>query len=137
MLEETLAIIKPTAVAQGHIGDIITCIEQAGFRVRALKTHKMPKEEAQKFYEVHREKPFFEELYGYISSGPVVLMALQKENAVEDYRKLIGDTDPLQAADGTIRQKYGISIGDNAVHGSDSVENAQREISFFFPRKDL
>ena len=133
--QHTLAIIKPTAAAQGHIGDIITCIEQDGFRIKALKMLKLSPEEGKSFYKVHAQRPFFEELYNYIASGDVIVMALEKENAVESFRELIGATDPLQAAPHTIRKKFGVSIGENAIHGSDSPENAKQEISFFFPRK--
>lgn len=135
MLEHTLAIIKPTAVIQQHIGDIIKCIEQAGFRIRAMDLTQLSVKDAKTFYAVHAKKPFYQELYTYISSGNIVPIALEKENAVAEFRTLIGDTDPLQAAKGTIRQRFGISIGDNAIHGSDSVENAKKEIAFFFPRR--
>lgn len=135
MLEYTLAIIKPTAVTQGHIGDIIKCIEQAGFRIKAMALTKLSAEDGKAFYDVHAQKPFFEELYTYISSGNVVALALEKENAVADFRTLIGSTDPLQAAAGTIRQLFGVSISENAIHGSDSVDNAKKEIAFFFPRR--
>ena len=133
--QHTLGIIKPTAVTQRHIGDIIKYIERAGFRIRALELTKLSIKDGKAFYEVHSQKPFYEELYTYISSGEVVAMALEKENAVADFRQLIGATDPLQAAPGTIRKDFGVSISENAVHGSDSPENAEKEIAFFFPRR--
>lgn len=134
-IQHTLAIIKPTAVKQGYIGGIIRCIEQAGFHIRALELTKLSEEEGKAFYAVHAEKPFYEELYQYISSGAVVPIVLAKAHAVADFRTLIGTTDPLQAAPNTIRKKFGISIGDNAIHGSDGVDNAAQEIAFFFPRR--
>lgn len=136
-LQQTLAIIKPTAVRQGHIGDIIKCIEEAGFRIKALHMTKLSEKEGKSFYQVHEDKPFYEELYRYISSGNVVTLTLEKENAVTDFRKLIGATDPLQAAPGTIRKKFGVSLGENAIHGSDSIENGKEEIAFFFPKRTL
>ena len=135
LLQHTLGIIKPTAVTQGHIGDIIACIERAGFRIRALALTKLSIKDGKNFYKVHADKPFYEELYNYICSGNVVAMALEKENAVKDFRKLLGATDPLQAAPDTLRKKFGISISENAMHGSDSVENAEKEIAFFFRRR--
>lgn len=133
--QHTLAIIKPGAVTRGHIGDIIKCIEGAGFRIKGMKMTHLSIKEGKTFYEVHAERPFYEELYTYIASGNVVALALEKENAVVAFRTLIGATDPLQSAPGTIRQLFGISIGENAIHGSDSDVNAKKEISFFFPRR--
>lgn len=125
-------MIKPNAVANNHIGGIITMIEAAGFKVVAMKKIKLSPEQAGKFYEVHKERPFYGELCEFMSSGPIVPMILEKENAVADFRELIGSTDPAEAAEGTIRKKYAKSKGENAVHGSDSDENAAIESSFFF-----
>ncbi len=128
----TFSIIKPDAVAKGYIGKIIDDILQAGFQIKAMKLLRMTKEMAAQFYKVHKGKPFYEDLITYMSSGPCVVMVLEKENAVEDFRQLIGNTDPKKAAEGTIRRKYAESIEANAIHGADSDENAQREIRFFF-----
>ena len=128
----TFTMIKPDAVAENHIGGITQMIEQGGFRVVAMKKTKLSAERAGKFYEVHKERPFYGDLVSYMSSGPIVAMILEKNNAVEDFRKLIGATNPAQAEEGTIRKKYAKSIEANAVHGSDSDENAQIEGDFFF-----
>ena len=128
----TFSIIKPDAVAKGYTGKIIDDILQAGFQIKAMKLLRMSKEMAAQFYKVHQGKPFYEDLITYMSSGPCVVMVLEKENAVEDFRQLIGNTDPKKAAEGTIRRKYAESIEANAIHGADSDENAQREIRFFF-----
>jgi len=125
-------MIKPDAVEDGHIGAILNDINAAGFRIVAMKYTKLSAEQAGKFYEVHQERPFYGELVSFMSSGPIVAAILEKENAVEDFRKLIGATNPANAEDGTIRKKYARSIGENAVHGSDSDENAAIEGSFFF-----
>ncbi len=132
MIEQTFAMIKPDAVAAGYTGDIINMIEKAGFQIIRLIKVQLNTEITQHFYDVHKERPFFGELVEFIVSGPVVLMALEKENAVADWRKLMGATNPAEAAQGTVRALYAKSIGENAVHGSDSVENAQRELSMFF-----
>ena len=137
MSNKTLAIIKPDAVRDNYIGEIISLICKAGFKVKALKMIKLSKEAAGAFYEVHKDKPFYNDLVEYMTSGACVPIALEKENAVEDYRKLIGATDPAQAAEGTIRKLYARSKQYNAVHGSDSDENAQIEIAFFFGRKEM
>ena len=137
MNNKTLAIIKPDAVSDNYIGEILTLICKSGFKVKALKMVKLSKEAARAFYEVHKEKPFYNDLVEYMTSGPCVPIALEKENAVEDYRKLIGATDPVQAAEGTVRKLYARSKQYNAVHGSDSDENAEIEIAFFFGRKEL
>jgi nucleoside-diphosphate kinase len=134
---KTLAIIKPDAVRKNVIGEIISMITQAGFKVLSLKMIKMTPAQAGAFYEVHKERPFYGELVDYMCSGPVVTIALEKNNAIEDYRKLIGATDPLQAEDGTVRKLYGESKSFNAVHGSDSVENGIREIGFFFSESEI
>lgn len=137
MSNKTLAIIKPDAVNDNHIGEIIAMINKAGFKVKALKMIKLSVDAAKAFYEIHKEKPFYGELVEYMTSGPCVPIALEKENAVEEYRKLIGATNPANAAEGTIRKLYARSVQYNAVHGSDSDENAEREIAFFFSNKEL
>jgi nucleoside-diphosphate kinase len=134
---KTLAIIKPDAVNDNHVGEIISMINKAGFKVKALKMIKLSVDAAKAFYEIHKDKPFYGELVEYMTSGPCVPIALEKENAVEDYRKLIGATDPAKAAEGTVRKLYAKSVQYNAVHGSDSDENAAKEIAFFFSSKQL
>lgn len=128
----TFTMIKPDAVADGNIGNILAMIEKAGFKIVAMKFTRLTEELAGKFYEVHNARPFYGELCSYMSSGPIVAAILEKDNAVEDFRKLIGATNPADAADGTIRKLYAKSIGENAVHGSDSDENAQIEGAFYF-----
>ena len=128
----TLTMIKPDAVRNGHIGAILEQINAAGFKIVAMKYTKLSEEKAGEFYAVHRERPFYGELVEFMSSGPIVAAILEKENAVEDFRKLIGATNPADAAPGTIRAKYATSIGENAVHGSDSDENAAIEGAFHF-----
>jgi nucleoside-diphosphate kinase len=128
----TFTMIKPDAVANGHIGAIINDITAAGFKIIALKYTKLTAETAGKFYEVHKERGFYNDLVSFMSSGPIVAAILEKENAIEDFRKLIGATNPAEAAEGTIRNKYAVSIDANAVHGSDSDENAAIEGDFFF-----
>jgi nucleoside-diphosphate kinase len=125
-------MIKPDAFAAGHTGAIIDHIVKAGFRLVAMKMVHLSKEKAGQFYEVHKERPFYGELVDFMSSGSIVAAILEKDNAVEDFRKIIGATNPADAAEGTIRKLYAKSIGENAVHGSDSNENAQIEGSFFF-----
>lgn len=137
MSNKTLAIIKPDAVNDNYIGEIISLISKAGFKVKALKMVKLSEEAAKAFYEIHKDKPFYTDLVKYMTSGPCVPIALEKENAVEDYRKLIGATDPAQAEEGTVRKLYARSKQYNAVHGSDSDENADNEIAFFFGKKEL
>ncbi len=132
MSNRTLTMIKPDAVKDGHIGAILHDISAAGFRIVALKMTQLTREKAGEFYAVHRERPFYEELVGFMSSGPIVAAILEKENAVADFRTLIGATNPAQAAPGTLRAKYAKSVGENAVHGSDSDENAAIEGSFHF-----
>ena len=136
MSNKTLAIIKPDAVNDNHVGEIISMICRAGFKVKALKMVKLSEDAAKAFYEVHKEKPFYGELVEYMTSGPCVPIALEKENAVEDYRKLIGATDPAKAAEGTVRKLYARSVQFNAVHGSDSDENAAKEIAFSLEAKN-
>lgn len=128
----TFTMIKPDAVAAGNIGGIIKMIQEAGFKIIAMKYTKLTPEIAGKFYEVHAERPFYGELCEYMSSGPIVAAILEKENAVEDFRNLIGATNPADAAEGTIRKIYATSISANAVHGSDSDENANIEGNFHF-----
>jgi nucleoside-diphosphate kinase len=125
-------MIKPDAVSNGHIGAILNDITSAGFKIIALKYTRLTTETAGEFYEVHKERGFFGELVDFMSSGPIIAAILEKDNAVEDFRKLIGATDPTKAEPGTIRNKYAKSIEANAVHGSDSDENAQIEGNFFF-----
>ncbi|MBX7225806.1 MAG: nucleoside-diphosphate kinase [Chitinophagales bacterium] len=128
----TFTMIKPDAVEAGNIGNILAMINNAGFRIVAMKYTKLSEEKAGAFYEVHKERPFYGELVEFMSRGPIVAAILEKDNAVEDFRKLIGATNPAQAEEGTIRKKYAKSIGENAVHGSDSDENAAIEGNFFF-----
>jgi nucleoside-diphosphate kinase len=133
----TFGIIKPDAVRAGHTGQIIQRITDSGFRLRALKLIHMTQEEAEGFYAVHRERPFFGELTKFMSSAPCVVMALEQEGAVKAWRDLMGATDPAKADEGTLRKDFGGSMGENAVHGSDSEENAALEISYFFSRLEL
>lgn len=128
----TFTMIKPDAVKNNFIGQIISDISQGGFGIRAMKYTRLNKEQAQAFYAVHRERPFYNELVEFMTSGPIVAILLEKENAVEDFRLLIGSTDPSKAEQGTIRKKYAESMQNNAVHGSDSDENAIIESNFFF-----
>ena len=128
----TFTMIKPDAVRNGHIGNILQMINAAGFRIVAMKYLQISTAQAEQFYAVHKERPFFGELTQFMSSGPIVAAILEKENAVADFRKLIGATNPAEAEEGTIRKKYATSLGENAVHGSDSNENAQIEGDFFF-----
>lgn len=125
-------MIKPDAVQDGHIGAILDKINAAGFRIVAMKMTKLSPEKAGEFYAVHRERPFYQELVDFMSSGPIVAAVLEKSNAVEDFRTLIGATDPAKAAPGTIRALYARNVGENAVHGSDSDENAAIESAFHF-----
>lgn len=133
----TFTMIKPDAVAGGHLGAILAQINSAGFRIIAMKYTKLSAEKAGEFYDVHRERGFFGELVDFMSSGPIVAAVLEKENAVEDFRTLIGATDPSKAAPGTIRALYAKNIGENAVHGADSDENALREASFHFAQTEI
>lgn len=130
----TLTMIKPDAVRKNSIGGILQMINEAGFRIIAMKYTQLSKEKAGEFYAVHKERPFYGELVDFMSSGPIVAAILEKDNAVEDFRKLIGATDPSKAEEGTIRKKYASSIGENAVHGSDSDENANIEGDFHFSK---
>lgn len=131
---KTFTMIKPDAVADGNTGAIIKMIEEAGFRIVAMKKTKLTEERAGQFYEVHKERGFYQDLVRYMSSGTIVPIILEKENAVADFRKLIGATNPANAEEGTIRKKFAKSIEANAIHGSDSDENAEIEGNFFFSR---
>ncbi len=128
----TFTIIKPFAVSEGHIGPILNKIHAAGFRISAMRMLWLTKGEAERFYEVHKDRPFYDDLVEFMTSGNIVVAILEKENAVQDYRKLIGATDPEKAEEGTIRKEFAKSMRENAVHGSDSDENANIEGSFFF-----
>jgi nucleoside-diphosphate kinase len=130
-------MLKPDAIEIGHMGKILDMIIQAGFTVKAMKLTQLTTEQAQKFYEVHAERPFYGELVEYMTSGPIVAAILEKENAVADFRALIGSTDPAEAAEGTIRKYYAESKGRNAVHGSDSDENAEIEGEFHFSANEI
>lgn len=132
MSNRTFTMVKPDATAKGHTGAILDQIIKAGFSVKAMKWTKLTTEQAGAFYEVHKERPFYGELVEFMSSGPIVAAILEKENAVADFRTLIGSTNPEQAAEGTIRKNFAASVGENAVHGSDSDENAAIEGNFFF-----
>jgi nucleoside-diphosphate kinase len=132
----TFTMIKPEAVAAGHAGKILDMIISNGFRVTALKLTRLSRQEAGTFYEVHKERPFYGELVEYMASGPIVAAVLEKANAVEDFRKLIGATDPAQAEEGTIRKRFAESKAKNAVHGSDSDNNAAIEANFFFSGRE-
>ncbi len=136
-MEQTLSIIKPDAVAKGVIGQIMARFEEAGLRIAATKMVRLSRKDAEAFYAVHKERPFFGELVEFMISGPVVVSVLEGENAVAKHRELMGATDPKEAAPGTIRADFAESIDANAVHGSDSLENAAIEIAFFFPRREI
>ena len=131
-LEQTLSIIKPDAVERNLSEEIKSEFKKNGFNILKEKKIKLEKSDAEKFYKIHQTKPFYNDLCDYLSSGPIVVMILESENAVADNRKLMGATDPKNAESGTLREKYGISIDKNSVHGSDSIENAKIEINFFF-----
>jgi nucleoside-diphosphate kinase len=132
VLERTFAMIKPDAVAAKHTGDIISAIEQDGFTIVKMRKEQLTKEKAQQFYAVHKAKPFFNELVDFVTSGPVVLMMLERENAIAQWRKLMGATDPVKAEENTLRKKFGTDIGHNAVHGSDAPQTAKEELAIFF-----
>lgn len=135
--EQTLSIIKPDAVGKNHIGDIIARFEKAGLRIVAAKMMHLPKEQAQSFYAVHKERPFFNDLVSFMITGPVLIMVLEGDDAILKNREIMGATDPKKAAPGTIRASFASSIDENAVHGSDSLENAKTEISFFFKPAEI
>lgn len=133
----TFTMIKPDAVENGHIGGILNMITEAGFRIVSMKLTQLTVADAQEFYAVHNERPFFGELVEFMTRGPIVAAILEKDNAVEDFRALIGATNPADAAEGTIRKKYATSVGENAVHGSDSDENATIEGNFHFSGREM
>ena len=133
----TFTMIKPEAVAANNIGGILKMIEEGGFRIVAMKKLLLTKERAGAFYAVHKERPFYGELVDYMSGGPIIAALLEKDNAVADFRTLIGATNPLEAAEGTIRKKYATSLAQNAVHGSDSDENAKIESAFHFTNEEI
>lgn len=137
MLEETFAIIKPDAVAAKNAGKIIDRIEAEGFTIKAMKKIYMTKATAEKFYFIHRERPFYNDLTNFMSSGPCIVMCLEKENAIKGWRELMGATNPEAAEDNTLRKLYGKNIDNNAVHGSDAVETAAEEVAFFFSGIEL
>ena len=134
MTNRTFTMIKPDATKKHNTGGILKMINDAGFKIVAMKMTRLTEENAGQFYEVHKERPFYGELVSFMSSGPITAAILEKDNAVEDFRKLIGATNPAQAEEGTIRKRYAASIGENAVHGSDSDENAAIEGNFFFSK---
>ena len=133
----TFTMIKPDAVENGHIGAILEKINKAGFEIVAMKMTQLSKRDAELFYAIHKERPFFGELVEFMTRGPIVAAVLRKDNAVEDFRSFIGSTNPAEAAPGTIRNLYATSIGENAIHGSDSDENAQIEAAFHFSGREM
>lgn len=137
MKEKTFSIIKPDAIARNLTGEILAMIEGAGLRVVAMKRVQLSKKDAEGFYAVHKDKPFFDELTSYMASGPVVVSVLEAENAISRYRELMGATNPEKAAEGTIRKRYAQSIEANSVHGSDGPETAKEEISYFFSSLEI
>jgi nucleoside-diphosphate kinase len=136
-IEQTFAIIKPDAVAAGHAGEILAMIEKAGFRIRGMRMTRISKHQAEAFYDIHRERPFFTGLVAFMTEGPVVLLALERENAIKHWRELMGATNPEKAAEGTVRKHFAKNIERNAVHGSDAPETAAVEIPFFFNMAEL
>tara|TARA_A100001035_G_C27663819_1_gene445051 strand:+ start:54 stop:476 length:423 start_codon:yes stop_codon:yes gene_type:complete len=137
MMERTFAIIKPDAVKNGHTGNIYDRIQKFNFKIIGAKLLRMSREQAEGFYGIHKERPFFNDLIQFMTSGPCMVLALEKENAVESWRKAIGSTNPQEAGEGTIRKDFASNVQENAVHGSDSNENAQKEIAFFFLDSEL
>jgi nucleoside-diphosphate kinase len=136
-MQHTLTIVKPDAVKAGNTGNILAHLEKEGFTVRALRMLRLTEDQAKAFYEVHAARPFYGELVDFMTSGPVVPVALERDNAVKHLRDVMGATNSKEAAEGTIRNLYGTDIGENAIHGSDSEDNAAIELSFFFSRTDL
>lgn len=134
---KTFTMIKPDAVEKGHVGAILNKINASGFRIVSMKLTQMSQRDAQLFYAVHKERPFFGELVSFMSRGPIVAAILEKENAVDDFRTLIGATNPEEAAEGTLRKQFATSMGENAVHGSDSDENAEIEGAFHFSVREM
>ena len=133
----TFSMIKPDGVENGHIGSILEKISKAGFKIVALKLTHLTINDAESFYSIHSERPFYNDLISFITRGPIVVMVLEKENAVDDFRTLIGSTNPLDAAEGTIRKLFAKSVGENAIHGSDSNENSIIESSFHFSNREM
>jgi nucleoside-diphosphate kinase len=133
MVETTFGIIKPDAIISGFTGQIIYLIERNKFILRRLEKITLTRDQAEQFYDIHKARPFFRELVDYMTSGPIIIMALEKEDSIKEWRELMGATDPKKAAPGTIRRMFGTSIGNNATHGSDGRETAKRELAFFFP----
>ena len=136
-LNRTFTMLKPDSIEQGNMLPILNMIESSGFKIIALKFKRMSKDEAEKFYSIHSDKPFFNDLINFMTRGPIIAAALEKENAVEAFRNLIGSTDPDEAREGTIRKKFARSKGENAIHGSDSNENAEIEINFHFSNQEI
>ncbi len=136
-VERTLTILKPDCVRKELIGEVTRRIQEAGFRIVAMKMTRLTKDTAGGFYAVHKERPFYDELCEFMSSGPCVPMILEKENAIEDFREFIGATDPSEAEEGTIRADFADSVGENIIHGSDSVENGKKEAAFFFSEQEV
>ncbi len=135
--ERTLSIIKPDAVKNGHTGDIIAMIEKNNFNIVAIKKIHLKEQEVRAFYMIHRDKKFYNDLVSYMSSGPIVAMVLEKEDAIFELRQLMGSTDPTEAKEGTIRRAFALSKQQNSIHGSDSIENANHEIKFFFSELEI
>ncbi len=136
-VERTLTILKPDCIRKELIGEVTRRIQEAGFRIIAMKMTRLTKDTAGGFYAVHKERPFYDELCEFMSSGPCVPMILEKENAIEDFRELIGATDPSEAEEGTIRADFADNVGENIIHGSDSVENGKKEAAFFFSEQEV
>ncbi|WP_372638372.1 nucleoside-diphosphate kinase [Fodinibius sp.] len=136
-VERTLTILKPDCVRKELIGEVTRRIQEAGFKIVAMKMTRLTQDTAGGFYAVHRERPFYEELCEFMSSGPCVPMILEKENAIEDFRTFIGATDPAEAGEGTIRADFADSVGENIIHGSDSVENGKKEAAYFFTEAEV
>lgn len=136
-VERTLTILKPDCVRKNLIGEVIRRIQEAGFRIVAMKMTRLTKDTAGGFYAVHKERPFFDELVEFMSSGPCIPMILEKENAIKDFREFIGATDPNEAEEGTIRADFADSVGENIIHGSDSVENGKKEAAYFFNESEV
>lgn len=137
MAERTYTMIKPKSVANSNIGNIVARIQSGGYKILGMKMVQLSKQDAEKFYAIHAERPFYGELTDFMSSGPIVAMVLEKDNCVADYREFIGATNPAEAAEGTIRRDFGTDIQCNAVHASDSLDNAAIEIGFFFSNREL
>ncbi len=136
-VERTLTILKPDCVRKELIGEVIRRIQEAGFDIVAMKMTRLTKDTAGGFYAVHKERPFYDELCEFMSSGPCVPMILEKENAIEDFREFIGATDPNEAEEGTVRADFADNVGENIIHGSDSVENGKKEAAFFFSEQEV